>query len=77
MKQVAHGVDKNRARPFPLQRQIKSLRPQLEVEALFKRMTRHSSEPFSKGLGVAMLAAGADLGAACDGIPGGVGPLDI
>ena len=36
-----------------------------------------STKPLRKRLGIAVLAAGADLDAAADGIPGRVGPFDV
>ena len=39
-------------------------------------MARHAAEPLGERLGVAVSAAGADLRAAPDGVPGRVRPLD-
>jgi len=35
------------------------------------------TKPLREGLGVAVLAPGADFGAATDGVPGSIGPLDF
>ncbi len=40
-------------------------------------MAFYSAEALGKRLGIAMLAAGTDFGAAADGVPGGVGPFDV
>jgi hypothetical protein len=40
-------------------------------------MSLDPAKPLRKRLGVAVLAAGADLYAAANGIPGGVGPFDM
>jgi hypothetical protein len=44
---------------------------------LLIRMPLDPAKAFSKRLSVAMLAAGADLGAAADRVPGRVGPFDV
>src|SRR5207245_3145883 len=48
----------------------------LEIEPLLVRMARNATEPLGERLRVAVLAAGANLGAAGDRIPRCVGPLD-
>src|SRR6185312_16970302 len=40
-------------------------------------MTGHAAKPLGEGLRVAVLAAGRDLLAPANGVPGGVGPLDV
>ena len=40
-------------------------------------MALHAAEALGKRFSIAMLAAGANLGAATDGVPGGVGPFDV
>jgi hypothetical protein len=40
-------------------------------------MAFHTAKALCERLGVAVLAARADLHAATKGIPGGVGPLDV
>ena len=48
-----------------------------QVETLLVRMSGDAPEPLGERLGVAMGASGADLGAAPDGVPGGVRPFDV
>jgi len=40
-------------------------------------MSLDAAKPLRKRLGIAVLASGADLDAAADGVPGRVGPLDM
>lgn len=47
------------------------------VEVLLVWVTRYAAKSFGEGFGVAMGAAWADFGAAADGVPGCVGPLDF
>lgn len=56
---------------------VEAFRAQLEVEAALVGVSGHAAEALGEGFGVAVGAAGADLGAAGDRVPGGVGPLDL
>ena len=76
VEEVRHGVHEYHLWLFPPQRHLKPLGPELQIKALFIRMTRHTAEPLGKCLGIAMLATRTDLRAAGDGVPGGVGPFD-
>lgn len=76
MKEVAHGIYEDEFAALPLEWLPESLRTELEIEATFVRVSRNTPEPLRKSLGVAVRATGADLGAARDGIPRGLGPFD-
>lgn len=77
LEKIAHAVDENRSGNSPLKRLGKLIRDQPEIEALLIGMALHSTEPFGKGLGITVLAAWADFGAAAKGIPRRVGPFDF
>ena len=76
VEQVAHGVDENPAGAPPRQRLVELLRHQAEVETLLERMSGDPAEAFGECLRVTVCAAGADLGATANRVPGGVGPLN-
>jgi hypothetical protein len=40
-------------------------------------MSLDATKPLRESLGIAVLAPGADLRAAADWVPGGVGPFDV
>ncbi len=75
MKQVAHGVDEDGLRCLPGQRQRQSVLVYRQVEP--GRIVRlpHGLEAFGHAFSIAVLAPGADLGAAGDGIPGRFRPF--
>ena len=77
VKQVAHGVDKNSAGLAPAQRNVQGIGMDGHVKAVAVLGHTGRVEALGHPLGVAMLAAGADLVAAGDGIPGGVRPLNF
>ena len=77
VEQVAHRVDEDHLRRAPPQRLRELLRDEPQIEALLVRMAWHAAEPLGERLGVAVLAAGADLRAAADRVPRRVGPLDF
>ena len=77
VEQVAHRVDEDHLRLRPAQRLGKFLWDQAEIEPLLVGMPWHAAEPLGESLGIAMSAAGADLGAAADRVPGCVGPFDL
>lgn len=64
VKEIAHRVDEHAAGLCPPERLFQLMRHQTQIEALLEGMARHATEALSKGLGVAVLAARADLGAA-------------
>ncbi len=76
VKQIAHGVNEDSSRAAPRQGLVQLLRHEPEVETLFERMSGHASEALGERLRVAVRAAGADLGAATDRVPGGIRPFD-
>lgn len=75
-EEIAHRVDEDSTRATPRQRLIQLFRHDAKVEAALEGVTRHASKALREPLGVAVPAAGADLGTAADRVPGGVGPLD-
>jgi len=76
VEEIAHGVDKDHLRFFPAQRNFQGLRMQGQLEPVGVVGLAHGMQTLRHTLGIAMLAARADLGAARQGIPGGFGPLD-
>ena len=76
VEQVAHRVDEDPSGCSPAQRLFQLLWHQPEIEALLKGVAGNAAEPLSEGLGIAVLAAGADLRATAYRVPGCVGPLD-
>ena len=48
-----------------------------QIETKLERMTAHTAETLGECLGVAVRAAGANLGASTNGIPSCVSPLDF
>jgi len=70
MKEVAHGVDEDGARLFPAEGDIESLGLEGQAEAVAVVGLAHGAEAAGESFGVAVLAAGADFGAAGDGVPG-------
>jgi len=77
MEEVAHRVHEDPARRRPTDRVAELLRYEPEIEAELKRMTFYAAETFGERLGVAMLAARADLRAAAHRIPRGIRPFDL
>src|ERR1051325_1781862 len=76
MKEVAHAVDEDTPWFAPPKRLFESIRPRLEIEALLERMTWDAAEAFCKAFSIAILATGANLRAACNGVPRCVRPFD-
>ena len=64
VEEVAHGVDEDPARLGPEEGLGQLVGDEAEVEALLVGMAGHAAKALGEGLGVAMGAAGADLGAA-------------
>ena len=76
VEQVAHRIDEDHARPTPGKRLAQPLRPKREVEAALERMAGHSAKPLGEALGIATIAAGADLAAPGYRIPSRIRPFD-
>src|SRR5579871_1062338 len=68
MKEIAHRVDENALRQAPLQRNLELLGHQTKIKSLLERMARDAAKSFREGLGIAMFAARADLGASANRI---------
>ena len=77
MEEVAHGVDEDGAGFFPAEGDIKGVVVEGGAKAVTVVGLAHGVEASGESLGVAVLAAGADFGAAGDGVPGGLGPFDF
>jgi hypothetical protein len=76
VKEITHGIHEHESRRPPASRQIEQIILQSNGESVGVTSLTHGLEAQRESLGVAELAAGADLRAACDGIPGCIGPLD-
>jgi hypothetical protein len=76
MKEIAHRVDKNHARFFPVERLQEALGADSKIKTIFERVAGHAAEAFGEPGGIAIVASRADLGAAGDRVPCRVGPLD-
>ncbi len=76
VKEVAHRVDEDFPRSPPVQRLLKFLRDQPQIEALLEWVSRHTPKPFREHLCIAVLAARTNLRAPAHRVPGGICPLD-
>src|SRR6266436_958604 len=76
MEKVAHGIHEDHAGRAPAERLLQPLRTQSQIEASLEWMTRSTTKSFREALSIAVIASGADLRAASDGVPGRVSPLD-
>ena len=70
MEEVAHGVDEDGAGFFPVQGDVEGLGLEGEAKAVAIVALAHGMEASGESFGVAVFTAGADFGAAGDGIPG-------
>lgn len=77
MKHVAHGIDEDPARGFPLEGIGEFFGDEAEIEAELERVALHSAPTLGEGFRVAVFATGADLGASPHGIPSRISPLDF
>src|ERR1700687_4008041 len=77
LEEVAHRIHEDSTMLGPAQRFVELRRYQAEVESLLVRMTMHPPESLGKSLGVAMLAARANLHASPHRVPSGIGPLNL
>src|ERR1019366_5738987 len=77
LKQIAQRVYKNQLGRPPGKRLSELLRHQPQIKPLLIRMPLNPAKPLRKRLGIAVLAAGADLDTAANGVPRGVGPFDV
>ena len=75
MEQIAHRVYEYQSWPTPMLGVIDAIGTKNEVEAVLERMSSNASEAFGETFSVAVVAPGANLGAAGDRIPGAVSPL--
>jgi len=76
VEQVAHGVDEDHLRLADRKGLFQAAGPKRKIETRFERVIGHASEAFGKPFGIAVVAAGADLGAARYRVPRHVGPFD-
>src|SRR5215469_7972988 len=77
MKEVAHGVHKYHLGCSPTKWFAQFFGNKAQIESLLVGMTLYATEPLSKDLSVAVLAAGADFCAATNGVPRCIRPLDM
>jgi len=76
MEHITHGIDENGAGLFPMKGDIEHVRLGREFEAVGVLRGTHCPQARGHAFGVTMFAAGADLGAAGDGIPCCFGPFN-
>ncbi len=76
MEQVTHRVHEDLPWLFPQTRQINQVFLQGDPETIPIPTLPHRLQPLGHPLGVAVLTAGTYLGAAGDGVPGGLGPFN-
>src|SRR6266853_720783 len=76
VEKVTHGIHEDHARRAPAERLFQPFRTQGQIEASLEWMTWSTTKSFGDPLGIAVIAPGADLRAASDGVPGRVSPLD-
>ena len=76
VEQVAHRVHEHKPRFLPRERFFQYGLVNGEVESVPVFFNAHRVEPCRHSLGVAMLAAVADLRTARHRVPGGLGPFD-
>src|SRR5580704_18261903 len=75
MEKVAHGVHENHAWLFPVERLQQAFGPDRDVKTVFEGMAPHAAESLGEPCSIAVVASGADLGAAGDRVPGGICPF--
>ena len=74
--QVAHRVDEDGLGTFPAEREAEGVFVKGDFEAVTVMRVADGLEALGHALGVAMLAAGADLGTPRHGVPSCLGPFD-
>src|SRR6266849_1968567 len=77
VKQIAHRVNEDLSWPSPSEWFVEFFRDESKVESLFVWMIRNATKSFRESRCVAVLAARADLCAAANRVPRGVGPFDL
>lgn len=77
MEKIAHRVDEDSFGALPVEWQFQHLRLQCELKSVPVVGLPHRLQALRKALGIAMLAAGAYLGAAGDRVPRCIGPFDV
>ena len=75
VEEVAHAVDEDGLRLFPGHGQFEGVLVQGQLEGIPVVGGAHGLQPFRHAFGIAVLAAGADLGASGEWVPSGFGPL--
>ena len=76
VEQIAHRVDEHGLRLLPPEWQLQHVRLQCRQETAGVVGLAHGLQSRGHALGVAVLAARTDLGAARHGVPRGFGPFD-
>src|SRR5438128_2448683 len=77
LKEVAHAVDKNGARPRPFERLGNLFGNEAKVETLLVGVPFNAAKSLGERLGIAVFATRTDLRAAPKRIPSCVRPLDF
>jgi DNA-binding phage protein len=77
VEQVGHAVDEDQTPVTPLDRKVERGGDQAKVEPLLEWVTWRSAESLGESFRVAVFAARRDFGAAPNGVPGRVSPLDL
>src|ERR1051326_7824639 len=76
VEEVAHRIYEDHARLAPMKWLLEARRAKCEIKAVLERMAFGAAEALTEALGIAVIASGADLGAARDRIPRRVSPFD-
>lgn len=76
VEEIAHRVDEDRLRLFPLQRKVEHLRLKRERKAVPIVRLPHRLQPLRHALRIAVLAPRADFRATRDRVPSGLRPFD-
>ncbi len=77
VKEVAHGINKDCSRLLPAERHFEQMRVQGNSEAIGIVSAASGFEAKRETPGVTISTAETDFCAACDRVPGGLGPFDF
>ena len=77
LKQVTHGVHKDHFGLRPSERIIELFWHETNIKSLFVGVTGNATKAFRKSLSIAVFTTGADFQTPSNGIPRGIGPLNL
>lgn len=77
VKKIAHAIHENLTRTPPLKRSVQHVLVEGHIKAVPVIMLTHRLEAIRKPFRIAVLAAGADLCAPGNWVPGGIRPFDM